>query len=243
VVAHTIGWIAKALIFRDYWLCWIISVLFEIMEYTFEHQLPNFGECWWDHWILDVLTSNWLGIYLGMKLCEYFELKVYSFRGFHEIKSYKGKIARGVQQFGPHSWTKFEWGTGKSLYRFVGILGILTLEIICELNAFYLKTLLWIPIESRLNVWRLVFYFFTTMPAVREAYQYLSDAKCKRLGFHAWMCTANILTELIIIIKFSKGEFPNQIPGNVIWFWISAITIIIMYATWKFKIDFIKKHQ
>jgi phosphatidylserine synthase 2 len=74
--AHTIGWIAKALILRDYWLCWVISILFEIMEYTLAHQLPNFGECWWDHWVLDVLLTNWLGIYIGMKLCEYFAMKV-----------------------------------------------------------------------------------------------------------------------------------------------------------------------
>lgn len=59
VVAHVLGWVAKSLILRDYWICWIISILFEIMEYTLEHQLPNFNECWWDHWILDVLTSNW----------------------------------------------------------------------------------------------------------------------------------------------------------------------------------------
>lgn len=23
--------------------------MFEILEYTLEHQLPNFSECWWDH--------------------------------------------------------------------------------------------------------------------------------------------------------------------------------------------------
>ena len=23
--------------------------MFEVMEYTLEHQLPNFSECWWDH--------------------------------------------------------------------------------------------------------------------------------------------------------------------------------------------------
>jgi Phosphatidyl serine synthase len=37
----------------------VISILFEVMEYSLEHQLPNFAECWWDHWILDVFTSNW----------------------------------------------------------------------------------------------------------------------------------------------------------------------------------------
>ena len=27
-------------------------------------------------WILDVLVCNWLGLYVGMKLCTFFELQV-----------------------------------------------------------------------------------------------------------------------------------------------------------------------
>ena len=27
----------------------MISIMFEVVEYTLEHQLPNFSECWWDH--------------------------------------------------------------------------------------------------------------------------------------------------------------------------------------------------
>lgn len=27
----------------------IVSVMFEFLEYSLEHQLPNFSECWWDH--------------------------------------------------------------------------------------------------------------------------------------------------------------------------------------------------
>ena len=49
VPTHFFGWWLKTLILRDVWLCWVISVLFEVMEYTLEHQLPNFSECWWDH--------------------------------------------------------------------------------------------------------------------------------------------------------------------------------------------------
>lgn len=43
------GWWLKTLILRDWWLCTIISIMFEVLEYTLEHQLPNFSECWWDH--------------------------------------------------------------------------------------------------------------------------------------------------------------------------------------------------
>ncbi|KAJ3307183.1 hypothetical protein HDV03_002694 [Kappamyces sp. JEL0829] len=234
VWAHTVGWICKALILRDYWLCWVISILFEIMEYTLAHQLPNFGECWWDHWILDVLITNWLGIYIGMKLCEYFEMKVYSFRGVSELQTYSGKLKRGIQQFSPHSWTRFEWGSTKSFSRFLAIFCLIVLETICELNAFYLKYLLWIPVSSRLNLWRLIYFFFICLPAVREGYQFISDPKCKRLGFFAWMATANILTELLIIVKFSPGEFTAPFPQEVVWFWSIFGAWFVSYVFWRY---------
>jgi hypothetical protein len=39
-----------------------VSVMFELMELTFQHWLPNFNECWWDSWILDVLICNNIGV-------------------------------------------------------------------------------------------------------------------------------------------------------------------------------------
>nr|XP_015107832.1 phosphatidylserine synthase 2 [Vicugna pacos] len=49
VPAHFIGWYLKTLMIRDWWMCTIVSVVFEFLEYSLEHQLPNFSECWWDH--------------------------------------------------------------------------------------------------------------------------------------------------------------------------------------------------
>ena len=43
------NYVFQALIIRDYWLLTVTSVLFEVLEYSLEHQLPNFSECWWDH--------------------------------------------------------------------------------------------------------------------------------------------------------------------------------------------------
>ncbi len=48
-IAHLMGWWFKVLIIRDNKICWICSILFEILELTFRHWLPNFHECWWDH--------------------------------------------------------------------------------------------------------------------------------------------------------------------------------------------------
>ena len=56
VPAHLFGWWVKTLILRDYWMTFLLSILFEILEYTLQHQLPNFSECWWDH--VCVLTRD-----------------------------------------------------------------------------------------------------------------------------------------------------------------------------------------
>ncbi|KAF8955202.1 hypothetical protein BGZ46_002698, partial [Entomortierella lignicola] len=175
VAAHAIGWFCKALILRDYTFCWILSVMFEVMEYSLSHQLNNFDECWWDHWILDVLVCNWLGLYLGVKTCEYFEMKQYSWQGWAEIPTLKGKMKRTMAQFTPKSWTKFEWNTTKSFKSYCTVIFLLTMFLICELNAFYLKTLLWIPPAHLINVSRIFAYFMFGIPGVREAYQFFYD--------------------------------------------------------------------
>ncbi|OMJ25188.1 Phosphatidylserine synthase 2 [Smittium culicis] len=57
VLAHSLGWFGKALILRDNLICWIISIFFELCEYSLEHQLANFAECWWDHFTPHSWTS------------------------------------------------------------------------------------------------------------------------------------------------------------------------------------------
>lgn len=84
-----------------------------------------------------------------------------------------------------------------------------------ELNAFYLKYLLWIPPANPLNTYRLLFMFFATIPAVRELYQYVTDPSCKRLGAHAWLTIANIQLETLICLKFGKNEFKEPAPWHV----------------------------
>ncbi|KAG2462026.1 PTSS2 synthase, partial [Polypterus senegalus] len=44
----------------------IISVMFEFLEYSLEHQLPNFSECWWDHFLLAELNTFYLKFVLWM---------------------------------------------------------------------------------------------------------------------------------------------------------------------------------
>ncbi len=76
-LAHFLGWAMKALLVRHYGLCWTISVTWEITEVAFAHLLPNFAECWWDSWVLDVLVCNGLGIACGMYVCYFLEMRTY----------------------------------------------------------------------------------------------------------------------------------------------------------------------
>merc|ERR1719464_1994983 len=109
IVSHLLGYWCKTLIFRDWWLTTVISVMFEFLEYSLEHQLPNFSECWWDHWILDVIICNGGGTIIGLLTLRYLSLKTYNWRGLYNIPTYRGKIKRIIAQFSPHGWIEFNW--------------------------------------------------------------------------------------------------------------------------------------
>lgn len=140
-VAHGLGWFCKALILRDYWFCWILSIAFELAEYSLQHQLPNFEECWWDHWVLDVLVCNWLGTYLGMKTCQYFEVKHYEWRGIRQTRGLRSKAKRAMQQFSPHDFTDFKWASTTDFLHYITVVLLLAVFLVAELNPFYLKVL------------------------------------------------------------------------------------------------------
>ncbi|CAJ0915508.1 14691_t:CDS:2, partial [Entrophospora sp. SA101] len=76
-----------------------------------------------------------------------------------------------------------------------------------------------------------------------EAYQYLTDKDCKRLGPQAWLTIANIMTESVICFKFGRGEFPNPAPTSVIIFWTILISSLVIYAIWQFGIPYWKKKE
>ena len=141
-----------------------------------------------------------------------------------------------MQQFTPHSWTAFDWGTTKTFKNFMSVVILLYLALQCELNIFYLKYLLWIPVDHIYLKIRLVLFFFFSLPAVRELYQYVSDARCKQLGVHSWMVAATIMCELLVCIKFGRNEFPKPTPPAVILGWTIGITLFVLYITYKFVI-------
>jgi hypothetical protein len=187
VISHFMGWLITAMLVRDRLVCWVMSVSWEFIEISLTHHLANFAECWWDQLILDVLLCNGLGIEFGVRLCSFFEVQEYKWSGLMSIPTLRGKMGRIVAQFTtPMSWTKVRWEPAKSLRRFIGVHILVLGFSVGQLNAFYLKYLLWVPAHNNLNILRLGLIFLIFCPSIRQLYLYSANTGVERLGAQAW---------------------------------------------------------
>ncbi|KAL4622659.1 phosphatidylserine synthase 2-like [Arapaima gigas] len=218
VPAHFLGWYIKTLMIRDWWMCMIISVMFEFLEYSLEHQLPNFSECWWDHVSGHPATSQF-------HTTELLPLLTY------------GKIKRIAFQFTPYSWVNFEWKPASNLRRWLAVCGIIFMFLLAELNTFYLKFVLWMPPEHYLVLLRLVFFVNVGGVAMREIYDFMDDPKFhKKLGQQAWLVAAITVTEFLIVVKYDPHTITLPIPFFITQCWILGIVLILTWTLWRFFI-------
>ena len=234
VVAHFLGWVVKSLMFRSFYLSWLCSILWEVTEVLFAPLLPNFVECWWDQLIFDVLVCNGLGIYVGCKLCAYLEAKEYTWTGIKEIAGLRGKAKRVALQFTPESWTKVAWEPATSTRRYVGVCLLVLGVIANELNAFFLKAIFGVPASNVLNLYRIILWSFVSMPAIRQVYLFTSDPSCDRLGAHADVGIAVLLTELLVVYKHGteSGQFPRADVVRVLIEWGVFLVVATIACTW-----------
>lgn len=243
VAAHVIGWWGKALMLRDRRLLWLISAGFECMELTFKHWLPNFNECWWDSWILDFAVCNALGIELGMACVRYFDSKEYNWSGLSRQTTWSAKARRGLAQLTPHSWRAFSWAPTSSPLRALQCLFPIGFFLLFELTGFFLKYELWIPPTNPMLTARLFLLLGLGLPGMREFYEYMGDpgapptARPTKLGSFAWTGVFLALVEVLICIKFGRGEFTAPFPTPVVAAWSvvlggSAVAWVIWTLKW-----------
>lgn len=239
VPCHFFGWWLKTLILRDYWLCTVLSIMFELLEYTLEHQLPNFSECWWDHWIMDALVCNGLGIWCGMLTVKYLSIKHYHWHGLWSIHSYTGKLRRLAAQFSPYMWMDFDWRPTLNFKRWIMMLNTIVFFSIAELNTFYLKFVLWLPPSHYINLLRLILFLFMGAVAMREQYQYIDDMSAAEPGRQSWIVASIIVSELLIVLKFGWDTVSQPLPRHVTIFWLVAIATLIVWTFYEF---YVKRH-
>eukprot|EP00727_Mastigamoeba_balamuthi_P005744 m51a1_g179 hypothetical protein (441) ;mRNA; r:591800-593862 len=213
-IAHAVGWLMKMLLMRDVRLTLFASALFELMELSLRHILPNFAECWWDHIILDLIVTNGFGIIAGYFLVRFFEMRTYNWAGTSRGTAHN--IKRAVNQLTPESWTPYNWAIFSSWKRFLYFLFLLFMIEMVEIGCFFLKFLLWIPPPHPIVIGRLVVMFFVVGPALREYYQFIIDPKMHVFGPNAWICCAVVLLETLITLKWGRTVFTNVVPPRYV---------------------------
>ena len=90
---------------------------------------------------------------------------------------------RSLAQFWPHSWDQFHWAMFQSPKRLLQCLALVAIFLVIEVNAFFLKYVLWVPPLNPLNTYRLILLFLMGIPAVREYYLFLENDE-------VWACSA-----------------------------------------------------
>lgn len=49
------------------------------------------------------------------------------------------------------------------------------------------------------------------------------------MGQHVWLLLATIITELLVITKWSQGQFTEPLPTKVRWGWAIGVTLLVLY--------------
>ncbi|XP_041933549.1 phosphatidylserine synthase 1 [Alosa sapidissima] len=223
---HFWGWAMKALLIRSYGLCWTISITWELTELFFMHLLPNFAECWWDQVILDILLCNGGGIWLGMTVCRFLEMRTYRWASIKDIHTTSGKLKRAVLQFTPASWTYVRWFDPMSSFqRVAGIYLFMIIWQLTELNTFFLKHIFVFQASHALSWCRILLIGIITAPTVRQYYAYLTDTQCKRVGTQCWVFGAIAFLEALACVKFGQDLFSKTQALYVVW-WLLCVAFI-----------------
>lgn len=209
----------------------------------FFYPLPcaRAAECWWDHYFIDVLLGNGLGLLIGMMAVRWLQLHPYDWTGRNSkypVSMSPLQQARDLgRQFLPKEFVRYEWKlfeAPKDL--FAALLLIFIMEMI-ELNAFFLKYVLYVPPPTPINAYRLCFWFLLSLPATREYYAYATDPKVHRMGPNCWLSIVLMLVELMVVVKFGRvTNFPPGagIPTTILYCWAVAGASFVVWCALKY---------
>jgi phosphatidylserine synthase 2 len=231
-VAHFVGWFVKALILRDWGLMWTCSLMFEVLEVTFQNAIPNFKECWWDRWLYDVFGCNLLGMVAGMWFAHWLGAKEFNWTGGSGKRRTMKRVAL---HFTPRVFPRrFDWHAFSSWKRF-GVAFLVVFGVMLgELNGFFLKSALRIPTDSYVNVWRVVLMVPAIYAAVMELYAYAED-RTPRIGQTAWLVIALGVLEFLLAVKNFKmrkafREDQLRFEPHVILAWLATMGLALVVA-------------
>ena len=190
---HLFDWFCAALVIRDPYILHLWSVMDEIVELTFQHILPHFRECWWDHILMDITLTNTPAIILGLKVLDYFGWMRYDWLGRKGKKSV------------------WDWDIWYCHRRFGVFCYMFILLLIHFVAGFFLINAFLIPPVHPFTIGRLILWFGLGNIGMREAYQDVItwntyDRKENPVeGRYRYLSVGILITESIIAYKYRYG--------------------------------------
>jgi len=64
---------------------------------------------------------------------------------------------------------------------------------------------------------------------IKKKFFFFFSRRAKRMGQHCWLLLATIMTEILVITKWSKGMFAEPLPVPVQWGWIAGALVLVLY--------------
>ena len=235
IIAHSIGWWGKMLMFRDWKVCWVLSLLFELIEMSLGFMIPQFTECWWDSLFLDFLGANLLGMIAGWYTLKVMESRVFDWSGTQTL-SPSNKVYKFVSRLSPYSFTKYRWHMLSSIKRFFQVLVLLFVCLMMEVNAFLLLNALNIPKDSAFNKVRLLIVFLVALPCAAEYYEYINSTSVKRLGPNVFVMAANMMVEILVWGKFWDSDV-SPAPSEVQLPWVCFSFLFLLYLIMSYALS------
>ena len=80
-LVHLGNWFLSSFVIRDFYILHFKQVLDEVIELSWQHILPHFRECWWDHLLMDITLSNIPAITFGLYIINKTGLIKYDYFG------------------------------------------------------------------------------------------------------------------------------------------------------------------
>ena len=197
-LTHLIGWFILGFMIRNRFLLHTWGLLDELVELSWQHVLPHFRECWWDHVFIDVLFSNTVGIELALFVIRVVGINMYDWLGTQDAKSWK-------------EWKVF------SCHRHFGCVLTFYLFVIGRfLGMFFFMNAMLLPPYHYISALRVACWAFFAYLPFREVYEdirtwYTPERKTHRVeGNYRWLSIGIIIIECAVSYKFRLGT------GNMI---------------------------
>lgn len=214
---------------RDWQMCVIYSIAFEIVELSLVWLIPEFQECWWDSVFMDVLGANMLGMFMGRLTLQYLSCKDYVWEPSNTNGPFLSHVRHFFRKFTPFSWSEYTWPKDPKSWWLSSVMWIGALVL--ELNSFFLIHALHIKPSHWLVTARLMLLGAQGAQSVPEWYEYVRG-NTSRIGHNCWMMFMTAALELLVTFRYGKaGESYGRLtpPNDILWIHGSFIVLWLIW--------------